>query len=287
MVRRNFLSGLVAFLLLVSGCNDGKKIDNPPQNSTPTRRALLIGINAYPEPATLAGCVNDSHDFRDLLKTHYGYKDDEILIINDKNATTAEIWVGLKWLTAGANAGDKRFFSYSGHGAEFVSQYGVVHQIICPVDFDWSEAHMIKDIEFKEHFQKMPDGVIFNWVSDSCNSGGLTRAVKKGTPKVWPIVRRDMLQKIAQAKSRYKGLVGGILDVGFIPGCESNQTSADTVQGNRPRGALTWYFIDALAVDRDAPLDHVVDRTRDTLHRDMYEQSPFADGAQRERPFQK
>jgi hypothetical protein len=225
-------------------------------------------------------------DMRDELKNFHGYKDDEILIITDAKATTEEIWVGLRWLTAGAKAGDKRFFHYSGHGIETVS-YGVVHQAICPVDFDWSEQHMIMDIQFRQHFQKMPDGVIFNWLSDSCHSGDLTRAIRKGNPKVWPVVRRDMLQKIAQAKSRYKGLVGGDLDVGFIAGCDSNQTSADTVNGNRPRGAATWYFLEALAMNRDASLSSVCDAARNALSRDGYEQRLHAECAQKDRPFQK
>jgi hypothetical protein len=286
MKRRMFLV-LIVCALLSTGCDNGKKISDPVIEN-PTRRALLVGINAYPN-APLAGCVNDGMDMRDELKAFHGFRDDEILIITDGAATTEQIWAGLKWLTVGAKRGDIRFFDYSGHGVEYVTANGKLHQCICPVDFDWSEPRMIMDHQFKTHFEKMPDGVTFNWLSDSCHSGDLTRGLKKGTPKVYPIVAREMLIKIHNAKVKSKGLVGGILDVGFLSGCQSNQTSADAFDAsqNRPRGALHWHFLDALKEHRGKPLEEVAEIIRMTLARDQYDQRPSVEGPQRKQPFLK
>lgn len=286
MKRRMFLA-LIACALLSTGCDNGKKISDPVVEN-PTRRALLVGINAYPD-APLYGCVNDVMDMREELMLYHGFREDEILVIADGAATTEGIWVGLKWLTAGAKRGDVRFFHYSGHGVEYVTADGKLHQCVCPVDFDWSEPRMIMDHQFKTHFEKMPDDVTFNWLSDSCHSGDLTRGLKKGTSKVYPIVAREMLIKIHNAKIKSRGLVGGILDVGFLSGCQSNQTSADAFDAsqNRPRGALTWYFLDCQKENRALTLEENAMIVRGTLSRDGYEQTPNPEGPQRKFPFLK
>lgn len=286
MERRGFLFTLFACVLL-TGCNEGKKISDPVlENRAPTRKAVLVGICAYPSPAELAGCVNDVMDMRDELVKFHDYKDSDIHIVIDAQATTEGIWSALNWLIADTQPGDYRFFHYSGHGVQFPKN-GVLHQCICPVDFDWSESRMIMDVQFKAHFSKLPRDVVFTWISDSCHSGDLTRGITRGKPKTWPIIKRDLAIQSYVTKKKNKALIDGELDVQFISGCESHQTSADTVQGNRPRGALTWYFLDELAMGRERPVYVVTDQTRANLHRDLYDQSPTNFGRQKNNPFQR
>ena len=49
------------------------------------RVALIIGNNAYPEPARLGNCVNDATAVRDLLRDHLGFAESRIVFASDQN----------------------------------------------------------------------------------------------------------------------------------------------------------------------------------------------------------
>lgn len=78
----------------------------------PTRRALLIGINEYPDPANrLEGCVNDVFLMSSLLQEST-FKPEEIRIVLNERATAAGILERLRWLLDGTRAGDERVLFY-------------------------------------------------------------------------------------------------------------------------------------------------------------------------------
>jgi len=286
---------LVLVLALMCGCV--KPTANPDgEIATPTKKALIVGINTYPG-APLSGCVNDANDMKDFLIKNYGYRDSEIkMLLNDK-AKTADIIDGLIWLTQDAKAGDKRVFHYSGHGAEYAyettGQPGNMNQVICPYDFDWTPGHMIMDIDFAKMFKEMPNGVIFNWVSDSCFSGDLTKELPKNGLKIvsksYPNVPEKIANRVRLAKAAKKprGMVNGVLDVGYVSGCRFDQTSADTEDvSGRPCGALTHFFLANLGRNLTVSLRMVVTLTDESLAARGYEQVPQAEGARIDRAFQ-
>jgi hypothetical protein len=83
-------------------------------------------------------------------------------------------------LIGSAQAGDRLVFHYSGRGAPFPirdesGKVVLVDECICPVDFDWTEAHAIRDKQFNQLFSQVPKTADFTWVSDSCFSGDLAR----------------------------------------------------------------------------------------------------------------
>lgn len=142
-------------------------------------RGLLVGINAYPGNE-LQGCINDVTDMADFLVSHCGFDEDEIRLLADGRATTSAILDRLNWLVDGAKAGDRLVFHYSGHGAQFPirdpnGKVTRIDECICPVDFDWTEEHAIRDKEFHKIFSALHKGVDLTWVSDSCHSGDLAR----------------------------------------------------------------------------------------------------------------
>ena len=47
------------------------------------KRALLVGINYIGTDNALNGCINDIDNMRDILKSEYGYKDADIIMISD------------------------------------------------------------------------------------------------------------------------------------------------------------------------------------------------------------
>lgn len=264
-------------------------------------RALLVGINAYPG-APLQGCINDILDLARFLVANCKFKKSEIRLLTDARATKADILDRLGWLLTGVRAGDRLVFHYSGHGAQMPTrnpQGEVDHldEVICPVDFDWSDAHALRDKEFASLFGRVPNGVNFIWISDSCHSGDLIRELPNPGPAMRPkrlLPPPDIAWRVETA--REMGLEPSSLarsaanpNVALIAGCRSNQTSADATFGGRPNGALTYYLLQELAKAGGAkePLTSVVKNVRTALAKTHFSQVPQLEGSSKvkKRPF--
>lgn len=147
-------------------------------------RALLVGINKYLD-APLTQCVRDVERSHDGIQRLYGFNPRGIRVLADKRATTANILARLSWLVDGAKAGDRLLFHYSGHGTQVptrgAGEADGLDEVICPVDFDWGDQHLIRDKDFARIFGAVPAGAEFVWISDSCHSGDLHRGrVRRG-----------------------------------------------------------------------------------------------------------
>ena len=147
---------------------------------TPERRALLVGINAYPNPANrLEGCVNDVFLVSSLLQ-ECGFQPEEIRVVLDERATTSNILERLHWLLDDVRPDDERVLFYSGHGAQ-IPAYGAhqevdhLNECLVPWDFDWSLEHAITDKQFVSFYSQLPYDSHFAAIFDCCHSGGLTR----------------------------------------------------------------------------------------------------------------
>lgn len=81
------------------------------------KKALLVGINKYSN-SPLRGCVNDCVMVFQILTSKFGFKQENIKILEDYDATKENIVMGLKWLTQGVSSGDTIVFHYSGHGSQ-------------------------------------------------------------------------------------------------------------------------------------------------------------------------
>ena len=82
-----------------------------------TQKALLIGINDYPDPAQrLEGCINDVFTMSSVLQD-CGVPPGAIRTCLDDRATTEGILGRMKWLLDDPKPGDELVFYYSGHGA--------------------------------------------------------------------------------------------------------------------------------------------------------------------------
>lgn len=265
--------------------------------ATNTRKALLIGINKYPG-APLHGCVNDVLNVKKLLIEKYGYLEADIVVLLDEEATTERINAELDKLTIGVKDGDQRVFWASGHGAKYPGADGKIYHIFCPVEFDWTETHMITNTQFREKFSRLPLKSICNWGSDSCFSGKLNEK-KIGLPaaaavaKVYPFIPKAIAQRIEEIeikKALAKRDMPEELNLGYISGCSPDQTSADTVDANgKPCGAMTDAFIQEIRKPgaESIPVTELVERMNKCLEKDGYDQKPEAGGAQKNKPFQR
>ena len=257
-------------------------------------RALLVGINAYPG-APLSGCVNDVTDMAACLTKRCGFAPGAIRLLTDERATTAAILDRLAWLLDGLKAGDRALFHYSGHGAQVAlrNAAGAVYHmedVICPVDFDWSEERMIQGRQFHEGFLKVPPGVEFVWISDSCHSGELERRL--GFPNSlsrhskFVAAPADLAWRITTARQQRLAPRTFIhaaeeLNLALIAGCRSDQSAADASFDGRPNGALTHFLLQALnAPDGlNKPLTALVAGVRAALKHAHYDQEPQLAGS--------
>ncbi len=146
----------------------------------PARRAMLVGINDYPDPQhRLEGCVNDVFLVSSMLQ-ECGFLADDIRVVFDRRATARGILERLEWLLDGAGAGDVRVFYYSGHGAQLPA-YGAREEVdhldecLVPCDFDWSAGRAITDNQFFELYSQLPYETRFVAILDCCHSGGMAR----------------------------------------------------------------------------------------------------------------
>jgi len=77
----------------------------------PAQRALLVGINDYPDPQNrLEGCVNDVFLMSSVLQES-GFDPDNIRVVLNERATRSAFWKRLDWLLDGAEDGDDRVSS--------------------------------------------------------------------------------------------------------------------------------------------------------------------------------
>jgi len=259
-------------------------------------KAILVGINAY-LGAPLSGCVNDVTDMAEFLVDHAGFNPDNVRLLTDKRATTAGILERLQWLVTGAKSGDRLVFHYSGHGAQVParndkSEVDGLWECICPVEFDWSDGHMIKDKDFVRIFSALPAGVKLLFISDSCHSGDLSRdlVLDQHAPKAKFISQpadiawrmRSAAKKQILTASATRAALGkenpfpGV----FISGCQSTQTSADAYFQGRPNGALTFYLLKTLGSPQGLhySMTDIVRGVRSGLKQGGYSQVPQLEG---------
>jgi len=146
----------------------------------PDRRALLIGINEYPEEASrLEGCVNDAFLMSSVLQ-ECGFEPGEIRVCLDDRATAEGIRERLEWLLDDPQPDDQRVLYYSGHGAT-IPEYGENHEpdrlieTLVPWDFNWSEENAITDEQIFMMYSQLPYKTRFSMILDCCHSGGMHR----------------------------------------------------------------------------------------------------------------
>ena len=146
----------------------------------PQRRALLIGINEYPDPANrLDGCVNDVFLISSLLQER-GFEAEDIRVVLNERATAQGIRERLAWLLEGAEDDMERVFFYSGHGAQMpgynaLERVDHVDECLVPYDFAWTKSTAITDDDFYQLYSDLPYNTHFFAMLDCCHAGGMTR----------------------------------------------------------------------------------------------------------------
>ena len=215
------------------------------------RKALLVGINRYPDPASeLRGCVNDVLLMQEILEHHYGFTEPgDVRVLTDRRATTAAIMEGLAWLVDGVGSGDSLVFHYSGHGSQVPDRNGDegdgLDEILCPYDLEWE--HPLTDDDLASAVTPIPKGALLTVILDCCHSGtGLREPARNGSsirPRYMPHLAEP---SVFPRPVRRFGAGVAKTNAVLIAACRDDQTSADAFIGGRYRGAHTWYLCRSL-----------------------------------------
>lgn len=218
------------------------------------QRALLVGINYYGTSNQLAGCINDIHRVADVLRTVYGFPNQNIVLMADNlpktsplYPTKANILRELGKLRDATKAGDIAMFHYSGHGttvrdsASTNLDYAGTDDALIPVDVftrsGYALGNELVDDELWGWASSFPEGASVFSIIDACHSGSaldLPYALKAqpGTAGSFSVARVER-RPDTSAK------------VIMLSGCKDDQTSLDSLDANRqPAGALTYAFCD-------------------------------------------
>ena len=144
------------------------------------RRALLVGINNYPnESDRLEGCINDVYQMSAVLQ-ECGFPPESIRICLDERATADGILSRLEWLVDDPQPTDQRVLFFSGHGAT-IPEYGEnnesdrLTETLVPYDFNWSPETAITDDQIYALYSQLPYDVQLAMIFDCCHSGGIHR----------------------------------------------------------------------------------------------------------------
>lgn len=221
-----------------------------------SQRAVLVGINYYSTDSQLAGCINDVHRVADVLRTLYGFPNQNIVCMVDNLPKTSPLYPTksnilreIETLRSATQPGDIAVFHYSGHGKSVRRgtstnvDYSGIDNVLIPVDVFTRSGYVlgneILDDDLWAWASKFPEGSFLFSIVDACHSGSaldLPYAIKmqsgkSGSFSVARVERRsDMATKVI-----------------MLSGCKDDQTSLDTVDGNKqPAGALTYAFCDYL-----------------------------------------
>lgn len=148
--------------------------------SKPAKRALLVGINAYPRAEDrLEGCVNDVFLMSSVLQ-ECGFPPESIRVCLDERATAKGILERLQWLLDDPRPDEERVFFYSGHGAR-IPEYGENFEpdrqteTLVPWDFDWSPDSGVTDDQIFSLYSQLPYDTRVAMILDCCHSGGMHR----------------------------------------------------------------------------------------------------------------
>jgi metacaspase-1 len=231
-----------------------------------SKAALCVGINEFehlPRSSWLQGCVNDARDLAGLLQANYGFAEADITMLLDSQATKEQVVARLSSMLDRAAAGELQHivFTFSSHGTQIPDtsddEADRLDEAFACYDINnsgdsWDPATVISDDELFALFARLPDGVVFDVVLDTCHSGTGLKSLdllpgRRPRFLPAPTPRGVATSEFADTRA-LRDLVKtgkGVKPV-LLAACRADQTAADAFLEGRYNGAFTYNFIKAV-----------------------------------------
>lgn len=226
-------------------------------------KALIIGINYLNTASELYGCINDANHLQSYFINKYNFTTNNLCLLTDNTIvkpTKQNILKKYKDLLINAKAGEKLFFTFSGHGYFRTDlnndEIDGKDELLITID-----KQSISDDELKTIIdENLPEGVTLFVIFDCCHSGTLMDLKYNYLSGNEDLVTNE---KISETKS----------NVFLISGCFDSQTSADAYIDNKFQGALTWSLLKTLNENNNLTWKDLLINMR-TLLKSKYTQIP-------------
>ncbi len=277
-----------------------------------TRRALLVGIDAYGPPAnaregpvkahrgalprvtvqgvsrrepfdSLDGAVSDMEGMKALLTDKYGFRQDDIRTLTNENATADAILGAIQQqLIDAAQPGDVSVFYYAGHGSLMrnlkTPERSGFDSTIVPADW-WRGTPDIRDKELARLFRKAVEkGIVLTVIADSCHSGSLLRGSLRlrEVPGDAGFYVEDPPDRDAAGQTLPNPEDEGAL---VLSAAQDYQCAAEVATDSGWHGVFTWALIQVLRyAPENEPMSRVFERVRALVQSEEPVQEPVMAG---------
>lgn len=235
-----------------------------------TKFALLVGINYRGTSGELNGCINDVINMKQTLLDHFGYKEENIVVLTEdqpKNLQPTALNImnqfGSLIIKAYYKQAEEIWFHYSGHGSYMHDHSGdesdMKDEVIVPLDY--KKSGMVSDDLLHNYMEYLPKETRFFCLFDCCHSGTILDLKHR--------YLGDNKHHTENANSKIQG------HVVMFSGCQDSQTSADAFIESNWAGAMTTAFLKSLEkVNYKVTYYHLLDLMRDYLKDNKYTQVP-------------
>jgi len=205
--------------------------------------AVVVGINQYDSWPKLSYAVSDAKSMKTVLQEKFGFPEDHIYALYDKQATRDNIVELLGDTLANpkrVNPEDRVFIFYAGHGMTRKLPSGRDLGYIIPVDaaFDKFHTRSISMTHLRDFSEMIPAKHVY-FVMDSCYSGiALTRSGRTQADSGY-------LEEITSRTARQILTTGG-----------ADQEVADGGPGGH--SVFTWTLLQGLGGEADLDGNHII-----------------------------
>ena len=145
--------------------------------------ALIIGIDHYHNVPTLNYAVADAEEVSDLLIDQFGFKEDNVKLILNEEATKDNILKGFRDVLTNAQENDRVLVFYAGHGETYKLPSGGDMGYLIPIDGNPDDLYLssipmndLNDIATMSYAKHIL------YLVDACY-GGLTLSTTRGLKK--------------------------------------------------------------------------------------------------------
>lgn len=255
-----------------------------------SRKAVCIGIDDYRgSDNDLHGCVNDARAWADLLSRRFEFPRGYVRVLRNGEATRRGIIAALEGLVAGARCGDVCAFVYSGHGT-WVPDRGARDEAdgrdeaLVPWEMDFGK--LIMDDELRPVLDRVPGGVAFTFIADSCFSGTVTRLIPggpAGAGRVRFLPPPEVIAAGMTARDPVRKRLRGIGEEGmrevFLSAASDDEPASEGEFGGVTRGAFSYCAVRELeASGPGISYEALIARVRRSLAAEGYAQRPQLEG---------
>lgn len=224
-------------------------------------RALLIGINDYLAndadasltagqnwiPEDLNGAANDVALMKRILITRFGFAEDNIAVVLDKDATRENMLRVMREFVESTRPGDVAYFHFSGHGSQVDDTSGdeadKLDETILPHDARTGSIPDITDDELQDIFGglRASNSLV---VLDSCHSGTATRGGSLLKARSVPLDPRGQLYEGVKPPEQGNAAAANYV---LMTGAADYQSALDgPLDNGRYYGLFTWSLAQSL-----------------------------------------